>query len=142
MASNILLKLNIIIQRVEHAFPILFGGKFPPGNKLNNLTNILFFFNLNSYRPLPFLGALSLAGIPDFGSSAIRDSPKTTFTLKDLIGDGFLWAVPRNRRTIEKRWKRKFGSPEYVNKLLLPKTNLRICNQCGNDHEVGILCRK
>lgn len=27
-------------------------------------------------------------------------------------------------------------------KILLPKTNLRVCNQCGHDHEVGVLCRK
>lgn len=64
------------------------------------------------------------------------------YTLKDLIGDGMLWAVPRNRRTIEKRWKRKFGSPEYVEKLLIPRHNLRVCNNCGHDHEVGVLCRK
>lgn len=64
------------------------------------------------------------------------------YTLKDLIGDGMLWAVPRNRRTIEKRWKRKFGSPEYVEKLLVPRHNLRVCNNCGHDHEVGVLCRK
>lgn len=75
-------------------------------------------------------------------SSVTTSPPPSNFSIKDLIGDGFLWAVPRNRRTIEKRWKRKFGSPEYVNKLLLPKTNLRVCNTCGHDYEVGILCRK
>lgn len=64
------------------------------------------------------------------------------FTLKDLIGDGLLWAVPRNRRTIERRWKRKFGHPDYINKLQVPKTNLRSCTKCGSDYEVGILCRK
>lgn len=72
-------------------------------------------------------------------SSATARRP---FTLRDLIGDGMLWAVPRNRRTIEKRWKRKFGSPEYVTKLLVPKANLRPCNKCGHDFEVGILCRE
>lgn len=80
--------------------------------------------------------------MPNYESTAVQNVPKNTFSLKDLIGDGFLWAVPRNRRTIEKRWKRRYGTPEFVNKLMLPKTNLRICNQCGYDHEVGILCRK
>lgn len=89
-----------------------------------------------------FSGAVCLAEscTHPFASSSKQQVPN--YSLKDLIGDGFLWAVPRNRRTIEKRWKRKFGSPEYVNKLLLPKTNLRVCNNCGHDYEVGILCRK
>lgn len=74
--------------------------------------------------------------------SAGKQSTVGQWSLKDLLGDGILWAVPRNRRTIEKRWKRKYGTPEFSNKLLLPKTNLRSCSKCGGDYEVGILCRK
>lgn len=70
----------------------------------------------------------------------INSAPK--FTLKDIIGDGFLWAVPKHRRTIEKRLKRKFGHPDYVLKILKPKSYLKICNVCGDDHEAGVLCRK
>lgn len=62
------------------------------------------------------------------------------FDLKDILGDGFLWAAPRTRRTIEKRWKRKFGDPYYVWKLFKPKNNLRTCSACGYHHEVGKLC--
>lgn len=62
------------------------------------------------------------------------------FSLKDIIGDGFLYAVPKFRRTIEKRWKRKFGHPEYVWKMLVPKTNLKVCENCGHYHERGVLC--
>lgn len=85
-----------------------------------------------------------MADFPGVGahSAAATAAPPKPFTLKDLLGDGMLWAVPRNRRTVEKRWKRKYGSPEYINKLLLPKANLRACNRCGSDFEVGILCRK
>lgn len=75
-------------------------------------------------------------------SLPISSDITTPFSLKDLIGDGILWAVPRNRRTIEKRWKRKYGSPEYHMKTIQPKTTLRVCNHCGHDHEVGLLCRK
>lgn len=96
---------------------------------------------LISNNTLIFSGALCLAE-SYVHPSAVATKPVSSYSLKDLIGDGFLWAVPRNRRTIEKRWKRKFGSPEYVNKLMLPKTNLRVCNSCGHDYEVGILCRK
>lgn len=64
------------------------------------------------------------------------------FSLQDFLNDSILWAVPRTRRTIEKRMKRKFGSPLGVSKLLMPKATLRTCIQCGHDHEVGVLCRK
>lgn len=64
--------------------------------------------------------------------------------MKDLIGNGFLWAVPKHRRTVEKRLKRKYDNPKYPHsfKLLRPKTNLRVCQNCGHDHEIGVLCRK
>jgi len=67
-------------------------------------------------------------------------SQNSKFSIKDLIGNGILWAVPRNRRTVERRWQRKFGSPDYVWKLIHSKTTLKTCNQCGHDHEVGVLC--
>lgn len=51
-----------------------------------------------------------------------------------------LWAVPKTRRTVEKRLNRKFGDPFYVWKLLKPKTQLKVCDGCGHHHEVGILC--
>ena len=53
-----------------------------------------------------------------------------------------LWAVPKHRRTVEKRLKRKYGSPEYKLKILTPKVHLRTCATCGSDQEVGVLCRK
>ncbi|XP_030376133.1 39S ribosomal protein L32, mitochondrial [Scaptodrosophila lebanonensis] len=81
--------------------------------------------------------ALALAGfhqqINDVGSTQ-------NFNLKQLLGNGVLWAVPKHRRTVEKRLNRKFGYPEYVWKPLKVKTHLRTCNQCGHDYEVGVLC--
>lgn len=68
--------------------------------------------------------------------------PTSQFSLKDIIGDGFLWGVPKSRRSVEKRWKRKFGDPYYVSKLIQPKTYLKTCNECGDDYEAGVLCRK
>nr|NP_001298805.1 39S ribosomal protein L32, mitochondrial [Papilio xuthus]BAM18400.1 mitochondrial ribosomal protein L32 [Papilio xuthus] len=66
--------------------------------------------------------------------------PKKSFSIKDIVGDGFLLAVPKFRRTIEKRLKRKYGYPEYVWKMLVPKTNIKVCNECGHHHERGRLC--
>lgn len=65
---------------------------------------------------------------------------KSDRTIQDIIGDGFLFAVPHHRRSIERRLKRKFGHPDYVFKLLQAKTTLRVCNTCGDNHEVGVLC--
>lgn len=67
-----------------------------------------------------------------------------SFSISDLIGDGFLWAVPKHRVSIEKRTKKRFGHslyPEAARGLKL-KTTLRSCMQCGSDHEVGVLCRE
>lgn len=83
--------------------------------------------------------ALATVPVLNKNESTKQDRP---FSLKDLVGDGFLWAVPRCRRTIEKRLTRKFGHPQGVLKIFLPKTTLRTCNVCGDDHEVGVLCRK
>ncbi|XP_059487713.1 large ribosomal subunit protein bL32m [Neocloeon triangulifer] len=55
------------------------------------------------------------------------------------IGNGFLWAVPKHRRTAERRMKRKFGC-EGNWKLILPRKDLTVCSRCGHHHEIGIMC--
>ncbi|CAG9133086.1 unnamed protein product [Plutella xylostella] len=67
-------------------------------------------------------------------------APGKKFSLADLIGDGILYAMPKSRRTVEKRMKRKFGHPDYHYKLLLPKTNILVCTDCGHNYERGHLC--
>lgn len=62
------------------------------------------------------------------------------FSIKDLIGDGLLLAVPKFRRTIERRLKRKYGSPDYHWKMFVPKSNILVCTECGHHHESGRLC--
>ncbi|EDW53615.1 39S ribosomal protein L32, mitochondrial [Drosophila sechellia] len=98
-------------------------------NFIRNLENL--FLPHGGHPP-----ALALAGFQH------DHSPKssTEFSLKQLIGDGMLWAVPKHRRSVEKRLKRKFGHPEYNWKPLREKRNLRSCLQCGHDHEMGVLC--
>ncbi|GLH07229.1 39S ribosomal protein L32, mitochondrial [Gryllus bimaculatus] len=67
-------------------------------------------------------------------------APEKTYSLDNVFDSAFLWAVPKHRTTIEKRLKRKFGSPDYGMKIYLPKTNLLECNTCGHHHEAGVLC--
>ncbi|XP_075971757.1 mitochondrial ribosomal protein L32 [Anticarsia gemmatalis] len=79
---------------------------------------------------------LALAYVHEKSPSA---SP-SKFSIKDIIGDGILLAVPKFRRTIERRWKRKYGSPDYELKTIVPKTNIKVCQDCGHHHEKGRLC--
>ncbi|CAG9832711.1 unnamed protein product [Diabrotica balteata] len=111
MSANILTRINLAVQNLKHYVFYTFGRGFPPD-------------------------ALCLAGIEL--NKNHQNLPK--FSIKDIIGEGFLWAVPKHRRSVEKRWKRKFGDPYYVLKILLPRKDLRTCNVCGDDHEAGVLC--
>ncbi|XP_053634175.1 large ribosomal subunit protein bL32m [Cherax quadricarinatus] len=61
--------------------------------------------------------------------------PKSTLEFED----GILWAVPKHRRSRERRLIRKFGS-ESGHKKLLPILKLLTCDNCGNVHEPGRLC--
>lgn len=68
---------------------------------------------------------------------------KEPISVKDLIGDGFLFAVPIFRRSLEVRKTRKIGipyrgGPEGL-KTLRSK-ELQTCNNCGHHHEPGRLC--
>ena len=56
--------------------------------------------------------------------------------------DGFLWAAPKKRRSLEKRLMRKYGSLDTHYKLLIPKKDLIVCVHCGHDHKRGYLCSK
>ncbi|KAL0882478.1 hypothetical protein ABMA27_000947 [Loxostege sticticalis] len=88
----------------------------------------------------------SLFGQPprELALAYVHNPPPTPaprkFSIKDIIGDGYLMAVPKFRRTIERRLKRKYGTPEYNQKILLPKTNILVCKECGHHYESGRLC--
>lgn len=60
--------------------------------------------------------------------------------IKELFGISILWGVPKRRRSIEKRRCRRIGWPQYIYKLLVPKTNILTCETCGSYHEAGVLC--
>lgn len=75
-------------------------------------------------------------------SHSDSSSAPLPFSLKDLIGDGFLWAVPKSRRSVERRQKRKYGDPEkWKNQKTIRKLeHLLVCDTCGNFREMGIIC--
>lgn len=61
--------------------------------------------------------------------------------LKEIFENGILWAVPKKRRTLEKRLQRKHGLMHYQFKPSLPKKIL-MCPNCGHNYEPGRLCGK
>lgn len=63
--------------------------------------------------------------------------------VEQIMNDGFLWGVQKRRRSIECRLRRKLGDPRWAPhgaKLLVPKTNLVICDSCGHHYEADKLC--
>ncbi|RWS11593.1 39S ribosomal protein L32-like protein [Dinothrombium tinctorium] len=64
-------------------------------------------------------------------------------SILDSIFDGFLYGVPKGRRSLERRLKRKFGAENWgpeARKMLRPKNNLITCETCGHFHEVQYIC--
>ncbi|KAL2735371.1 hypothetical protein V1478_003011 [Vespula squamosa] len=114
MAVSMVKRLTSAFQKIEQALNIIFNRGFPP--------EALYAIDYNG---------LSLPCVV---------SNRGRFSLKDIIGDGFLWGVPTARRTIEKRMNRRFGYPKYNWKPPVPKTNLLMCPNCGSHHEAGLLC--
>ncbi|XP_069996153.1 large ribosomal subunit protein bL32m [Penaeus vannamei] len=87
-----------------------------------------------SHGPPPSVAMVCVEYVPHQQAISISQSP-----FEDLIGDSILWAVPKNRRSREKRLTRKFGS-ETGHKKMLPVLKLLTCNNCGHVHEPGRLC--
>ncbi|XP_043482101.1 39S ribosomal protein L32, mitochondrial [Leptopilina heterotoma] len=114
MVSNIINRFNTALQKFNHFVELIFRGGYPP-----QLCAIEFNHHVRNQE-----------------SSAERKS----FSLKEILDNGFLWAVPKHRRSIERRMMRRYGFPEYCWKLLEPKNNLIMCPNCGYVHEIGILC--
>ncbi|XP_008558929.1 39S ribosomal protein L32, mitochondrial [Microplitis demolitor] len=112
MAKNILNRLNFALYRFEQTLGYLFGTQFPPA---------LCTLELNSIES--------------------KASTQSSRSLTDILRDGILWAVPKSRRTIEKRMKRKYGHVKYHWKPFVQKTNILACVTCGHDHEADKLCQ-
>ncbi|XP_034179778.1 mitochondrial ribosomal protein L32 [Osmia lignaria lignaria] len=113
MASSLWNRLSQAFKTFDQAIDIIFGRGLPPGT--------LYAFECNH---------------------AIKQVQPTNLpgqSLKDILNDAFLWAVPTKRRTLQKRLCRRYGIPGLVWKPHVPKTILT-CNKCGHHHDVGLLC--
>lgn len=53
-----------------------------------------------------------------------------------------MWGVPKRRRSVERRLTRRFGLKEWHWKMLIPKYNLLICDNCGHHYQAKHMCSK
>uniref|UniRef100_A0A1B6L2F5 Large ribosomal subunit protein bL32m n=1 Tax=Graphocephala atropunctata TaxID=36148 RepID=A0A1B6L2F5_9HEMI len=114
MFTSVLSQVRTVFINIEKNIVFVLGSRHPPDT-------------------LCVLGTESLAPTSE-------TSPAPQLSLPDLLRDSVLWAVPKHRRTVEKRLQRKFGWPALVWKPIVPKKNLLMCQSCGDHHIVGHLC--
>ena len=81
--------------------------------------------------------ALCYDGMPDVSKSPASRDPHSALS---AILEPVMYAVQRNRRTIEKRRTRKMTEHHF--KHAVPKTNIVICLNCGHPHEKETICGK
>ncbi|GFR91943.1 39S ribosomal protein L32, mitochondrial-like [Elysia marginata] len=90
---------------------------------------------IDSYTGPPS-GALAVLGSPTSEPSQAANQPNS---ILDSIFDGVLYAVPKHRRSVEKRLFRKHRFTSFMEHGT-PKTNIVVCLECGRFKEKGHLC--
>ncbi|XP_054725021.1 39S ribosomal protein L32, mitochondrial-like [Uloborus diversus] len=113
---------------------------------VNSKMNIFIFTLKNSHRCImQMLNKITRSPSPrfpdysfalDFGAGHLPAQTSPLTALKNIIDEGFLWAVPKARRSLERRMTRRMG----FGKMLLPQKNLVVCDACGHFHPVHTLC--
>ncbi|KAK3731900.1 hypothetical protein RRG08_043234 [Elysia crispata] len=93
---------------------------------------------IESFRGPPS-GALATLGLPSLPSLEPSQTPGQGNSTLGSIFDGILYAVPRHRRSVEKRLFRKHRFTGFMEHGT-PKTNIVPCLVCGNFKEKGHLC--
>ncbi|XP_077274109.1 mitochondrial ribosomal protein L32 [Temnothorax americanus] len=107
-------RLSLALQKFQQAIQTIFGRGFPPGQ----------------------LCAVECNGFPNKSKSTSLGG----HSLKEIFENGILWAVPKHRRSLEARLKRRFGVMKYVWKPPIAKTNILTCTNCGRHYEANRLC--
>ena len=59
--------------------------------------------------------------------------------IDDIFGDGFFWAVPKARRSLERRRIRRNGSTKLEH-WATPRKNIKECLVCGHWHLAHTIC--
>ncbi|XP_067686211.1 large ribosomal subunit protein bL32m-like [Haliotis asinina] len=88
-------------------------------------------------QPPGMYGALAYDVTPSLPEThQYNQSPKSVL---GSILDSILWAVPRNRRSLERRLTRKHAMTKHF-EAAIPKKNIIACLECGHWHEKHTIC--
>ncbi|XKL59205.1 hypothetical protein PGB90_000221 [Kerria lacca] len=104
-------------------------------SKINKIFRIALFYYYN-HNDLGF----NFASV-EVNSKWNNIIPEQKFSIQDFIQENILWAVPKKRRSLEKRMTRKFGLLDRHSKLFLKQKDLLVCIHCGCDYKRGYLCK-
>ena len=109
-------------------------------NSLSNTLNTLVKALVITNQP-PQLGWALAPVDSSFQHQNIKSTSERAKELLDEIFDSLLWAVPKRRRSVFVRVRRRLGVENYSHgtSVLKPK-NLIPCQVCGNFMEIGYLC--
>ena len=80
--------------------------------------------------------ALDVPDSPHTPTSNVQD---TKSLLESILGDGLLWAVPKKRRSLEKRMSRRMA-PQRIRAWSTPRRDIVSCLECGHWHLVHTIC--
>lgn len=91
-----------------------------------------FYIQSGPYPPFEFQSVTTTV-VPSLHSSSSK---------QEFEFDGFLWGVPKSRRSVETRLKRKFGHFKLApnSKMLKLRHDLTTCTTCGSWHEIKYVC--
>ena len=103
-----------------------------------NAFYIFFPFVIIYFIPFSFLELCYTVNIIDGKVNSPTKTKSPLSILESIIDNGFMWAVPKHRRSLERRMTRRMG----FGKVLLPKKNLVVCDTCGHFHPVHTICGK
>lgn len=66
-----------------------------------------------------------------------------TYNILDVLANGLLWATPKRKIPLRKKWAQRYGHDNWTHgtKLWKPKTHIVTCHECGDFHEIANICR-
>ena len=73
------------------------------------------------------------------GSAVSTSNNNFPSSIQEVFDGIFYAAVPKSRRSREKRATRRYGC-HAVKKFMTPKDNITVCLNCGNYHLIHTLC--
>lgn len=88
------------------------------------------------------LPALVCSTVQVPGTTKHHNHDQLGSSILESIFDSRLWAVPKSRRSLERRMTRRMGGLKHFETYGRPKNNIVACLECGHWHEKHTICGK